>query len=85
MVQAMDKNSKPVLMNFLKNEETNKLTIKEVELMVPGWGWKYLQARADTLYGGDLNTVVNEVFSAGLMAFFDLSEIDMQPVNKIPC
>ena len=75
----------PVIMSFSRNEKTNKLEIREVEIASPEWGWQYLVARADALYGGDLNTAVNEVFSAGLMAFMDLSEVNMEPANTLPC
>ena len=77
--------NKPVIMSFQRNEETNQLKIVSVELAVPVWGWQYLSGRADALHGGDLNVAVNEVFAAGLMAFMELGEISMEPVNKLPC
>jgi len=83
MVQSNRNN--PVIMSFSRNEETNQLKIGSVELAVPIWGWQYLIARADALYGGDLNITINEVFSAGLMAFMDLSEVNMEPANTLPC
>jgi hypothetical protein len=76
---------KPDIRVIPRNEETNKLEIKEVELAVPIWGWEYLQLRANSLYGGDLNMAINEVFSAGLMAYVEIGEINMEPANKIPC
>ena len=79
------KRHKPVIRNIRRNEETNQLEIKEVELAVPIWGWQYLQMRADALYDGDLNTAVNEVFSAGLMAYIEIGEVNMEPANSLPC
>jgi len=83
MVQS--KRNNPVIMVFQQNEETNQLKIGSVELAVPIWGWQYLVARADALYGGDLNTTVNEIFAAGLTAFMELTEVDMEPANTLPC
>jgi len=79
------KRHNPVIRNIQRNEETNQLEIKEVELAVPKWGWQYLQMRADALYGGDLNTAINEVFSAGLMAYIEIGEVNMEPANTLPC
>ena len=77
--------NKPEIRVIPRNEKTNQLEIKEVELAVPIWGWQYLQMRADTLYNGDLNTAVNEVFSAGLMAYIEIGEVNMEPANTLPC
>lgn len=77
--------AKPDIRTISRNESTNKLEIKEVELAVPIWGWEYLQLRANSLYGGDLNVAINEVFSAGLMAYIEIGEINMEPANTLPC
>ena len=79
------KQHNPVIKTISRNERTNELEIREVELAVPIWGWQYLQMRANALYEGDLNTAVNEVFSAGLMAYIEIGEINMNPANTLPC
>jgi hypothetical protein len=79
------KTHKPDFRVIPRNEETNKLEIKEVELAVPKWGWEYLQLRANALYDGDLNIAINEVFSAGLMAYIEIGEVNMEPANTMPC
>jgi len=76
---------KPVIRSLERNEMTNQLEVREVELAVPKWGWEYLQERAAALHDGDLNSAINEVFSAGLQAYVDLSTINMEPANKLPC
>lgn len=79
------KSLEPVIKSISRNERTNELEIREVEIACPKWGWQYLQMRADALYGGDLNTAVNEVFSAGLMAYIEIGEVNMEPANTLPC
>jgi hypothetical protein len=79
------KRHEPVIKSIKRNEKTNELEFREVELAVPIWGWQYLQMRADALYDGDLNTAVNEVFSAGLMAYIEIGEVNMKPANTLPC
>lgn len=77
--------SQPVIMSLKQDEESSQTETREVELAAPKWGWHYLQARANALYGGDLNLAVNEVFAKGLQAFVELSIIDPEPINKLPC
>jgi hypothetical protein len=83
MVQT--KRNTPVFKVISRNEDTTKLEVKEVELAVPIWGWAYLQHRADALYEGDLNMAINEIFSAGMMAFVEIGEMNMEPANTLPC
>ena len=84
-MQMTQRKNTPVIRFISRNEETNKLLLQSVELACPAWGWTYLQMRADSLYEGDLNMAVNEVFAAGITAFVDLSEVDFEPVNTLPC
>ena len=78
----------PVSSNIMALEQTvqsSELEIREVELAVPKWGWQFLQGRANSIHNGDLNVAVNEIFASGLTAYVQLSEVDMEPANKIPC
>ena len=79
------KRHEPVIKSIKRNEETNQLEIREVEIACPKWGWEYMQMRANALYEGDLNVAVNEILSAGLMAYIEIGEINMNPANTLPC
>lgn len=80
-----DKTHSPVYVSITRDEETRQLLTKVIELAVPHWGWEYLRQRADAIYEGDIETAINEVFNNGLNAFFELSEVDMTPINSNPC
>jgi hypothetical protein len=73
------------ILSLVQNPETSQIETREVKLGVPKWGWLFLQARANAVHGGDLDQAIKEVFNSGLVAFVEMSEIDMEPVNLLPC